>query len=88
MALNLWSKRSLVFFAAICAIVGFLVGSSSSQEAKHGGDKGEVGRYQMVQTRNLGVLIIDTKTARFWRGRKGELPENWDEHPAPWEREK
>ncbi len=34
MALNRWSKRSLMLVAAIFAIGGFLIGSSSSDDAK------------------------------------------------------
>ncbi len=34
MALNRWSRRSLVAVAAICAIGGFLIGSSSSDDAR------------------------------------------------------
>jgi hypothetical protein len=78
MALNQWSKRSLVLVAAICALGGFLAGSSSSQVAprvlREGEFQGgrdtsatESGRYQMLVGQSKGTYIIfDTATARYW----------------------
>ncbi len=88
MALNQWSKRSLFLVAAICAVGGFLAGSSSSQDVGRAPLVGEVGRYQMVHT-NGGTAIIDTKTARFWERTipDGDMrKEYWDEHAAPWDK--
>jgi hypothetical protein len=89
MALNQWSKRSLILVAAICAVGGFLIGSSSSQESKPVGDKGEVGRYQMAPN---GKLIFDTKTGQFWDHHSyeglGGSREEWEEHAPPWKQAK
>jgi hypothetical protein len=67
MALNQWSNRTFVLFAVICAVGGFLVRSSSSQEAERDAGQGEVGRYQMVfSSPSDAIRVLDTKTARFW----------------------
>jgi len=92
MALNQWSKRSLVLLIAVCAIGGFLIGSSSSQEANATRDKGEIGpgRYQMVVSPGAR-MIFDTKTARFWQETSysdNAAESRWIEHSAPWDKRK
>src|SRR5262245_6879650 len=98
MALNPWSKRSLIIAAAICLTGGFLVGSSSSQQAirrvsdesdvpvaRRPKEGPEIGRYQMVGGPG-GKIIFDTLTARFWQeANYSETGESrWIEHAAPW----
>ncbi len=88
MAPNQWSNRTFVMFAVICAVGGFLVGSSSSQEVKRDAGQGEVGRYQMVMASPSDTLkVFDTKTARFWDYVGGPKGENmhWREFPGPFE---
>jgi hypothetical protein len=92
MALNQWSKRSLVQVIAACAIGGFLIGSSSSQEANPSRDRGEIGpgRYQMVVSPGA-KMIFDTKTGRFWQETNysdNAAEPRWSEHLAPWEKRK
>jgi hypothetical protein len=94
-ALNQWSKRSLVIVAAICLTGGFLIGSSSSQEVIKRGSNGsevgrrkdgpEIGRYQMVGGPGAKI-IFDTMTARFWQETNySETGDSrWTEHAAPW----
>lgn len=85
MALSHWSKRPLVLIAAVCAVAGFLVGSSSSQDnIRRNVEKAEVGRYQMVGGPGAKI-ILDTKTARFWQQKnEGGAESRWEEHSAPW----
>jgi len=84
MALIHWSRNSGILVAAIFAVGGFLVGSSSSQEATtRGTADGEVGRYQMMAAHANDLKIIDTKTGRYWQRLTSETKERWDERPGP-----
>jgi hypothetical protein len=97
MALNPWSKRSLIIAAAICLTGGFLIGSSSSQDVRRRADESdvaapsrrkegpEIGRYQMVGGPGAKI-IFDTVTARYWQeANYSETGESrWIEHAAPW----
>lgn len=72
MALNRLSRHSLILIATICALGGFLAGSSRSQ-VQPGEPAGEVGRYQYsIDVRVMGdkninnYFIFDTKTACAW----------------------
>lgn len=90
MALNQWSRKTLVLVVSVCTLGGFLLGSSSSQDAGPAARAGAVGRYQMVNSSG-GLVVIDTMTARYWeriiRGGDASL-EEWHEHRAPWEQAK
>ncbi len=77
MALNRWSKRSLMLVAAIFAIGGFLMGSLSSDDTKRRvrAEENETtqrirtvdaGRYQMISSSGGGTIVFDTATARYW----------------------
>jgi len=81
MALNKWSRRSIALAIVLCAIGGFMVGSSSSQvsvpdlgnaprERQHeiaaGRHPPEAGRYQMVAGHYNTYIIFDTATAQHW----------------------
>ena len=82
MALNQWSKRSLVLVAAIFAVGCFLIGSSSSQDAKRAAEGEEVGRYQLVVGAVGGDTIFDTKTGRFWQ-MGDDRTQPWVQYPSP-----
>jgi hypothetical protein len=96
MALSLWSKRSLVVLASICAIAGFLIGSSSSQDVRRGAAEEEVGRYRMLSDSRGGFIVFDTKTARSWftqvlideKGKRVFDPDRWQSVGSPFEKEK
>lgn len=81
--LNRRAKSSSVLLLAGMAIGWFLVGTSSSQEARRGNEAAEVGRYQYV---NAG-MIFDTKTARVWRLNDDYQNQDrkWVREDAPWE---
>ena len=81
MALNQWSRRSLMLLAAIFAVGGFLIGSSSGQNAKRGAAESEVGRYQIVAGK-INLTVFDTKTAHIWQLSLDD-PDKWDEIPGP-----
>ncbi len=83
MAQNQWSRNSGVLVAAIFAVGGFLVGSSSSQESRRSAEQGEVGRYQMMAAHANDLKIIDTKTGRFWQRLYSDNKERWDERAGP-----
>ena len=74
-----WTRLSLVLLAVFCILAAFLVGTSSSQDARAVREASEVGRYQYVP----GALIFDTKTARIWQF-DGNL-QRWNREDAPWE---
>ncbi|HEY3963576.1 MAG TPA: hypothetical protein VGM05_03400 [Planctomycetaceae bacterium] len=98
MAVNQWSKRSLVLVVSVCAIGGFLIGSASSQSVRQASQKEreyeedaptrapEAGRYQMVQT-SAGTVIFDTRTAHYWQRNNGVEATRWNKHHAPWEKD-
>jgi hypothetical protein len=98
MAVNQWSKRSLILVLSVCAIGGFLIGSASSQSVRRAPQKEgeyeedaltrapEVGRYQMVQT-SAGTVIFDTRTAHYWQRMNGVDANRWNKYPAPWEKD-
>jgi hypothetical protein len=89
MALNQWSKRSLMFAAAIFAAVGFLIGSSWGQEGKNPQRVAEIGRYQMLATPQGGFVIFDTETARYWVNGAGYFPprDQWKATGSPFQKE-
>jgi hypothetical protein len=74
-----WTRPSLVLLAVFSILSAFLVGSSSSQDARAVREATEVGRYQMVN----GGQIFDTKTARLWQFDNNL--QKWNREDAPWE---
>jgi len=74
-----WAQSSFALLLVFCILGGFLVGSSSSQDARVVRETTEVGRYQFVN----GHQIFDTKTARLWQYDDSSL--KWNREDAPWE---
>jgi hypothetical protein len=85
MSLNQWSNRSVALIAVICALGGFALQSSLTQESRgqesrSSASLGEVGRYQYIVAARGGDTIIDTKTGTLWQRRGSGV----DEESAPW----
>jgi hypothetical protein len=88
------SKSLIVIIAAICALGGFLAGSSHSH-VNQTESPGEVGRYQLHRGRvngDLGYVVFDTKTGHGWDMDVHQVEENgisvrWFRIPSPFDSE-
>jgi hypothetical protein len=88
MALNQFSKPVVILLAAVCALCGFMAGSSSSQQNKPAAQAAEVGRYQAINDGHQ-LVVFDTRTAQFWKRESRDLDDGattetrWVKMPGP-----
>jgi hypothetical protein len=80
-------KLSLMLFGACGILFGFLLGASSSQEAKRESLQSENGRYQLVETSSIRI-ILDTGTAERWELRFNNGRDGWEKVGPPWAEDK
>jgi hypothetical protein len=90
--MNHWSRRSFIVLAAACAVGGFLMGKSASQDEVPPPDRrGAEGRFQLVASPNGCFIVFDTRTARGWaRNDHGFYPgavvqEQWQAISSPFD---
>jgi hypothetical protein len=90
MALHQFSKPVVILLAAICALCGFMAGSSSSQQNRPATQSAEVGRYQAINNGHQ-LFVFDTRTAQFWKRESRNLENlagiesRWEKVPGPLE---